>query len=215
MIASYSAAARDAEADELEAKLRAAEVGEIHGTVGCRSIPGAATDATKWSIGLISRPLGDISAHVMKAKLVGLLQSHGPCATTVRHVLLGSCRVVPVPRDLVQIIAAAVGESLARRTAARRPFPLRAAGEPVAIGFWIDAGNDISCFENFALGEVDRLETFHFALGVAPFQSIEPADALHGVVWQGVCGGFFEVVSLGLRKGAHGLPFAPYGFRFA
>ena len=151
----------------------------------------------------------------MKAKLVGLLQSHGPRATTVRHVLLGSCRVVPVPRDLVQIIAAAVGESLARRTAARRPFPLRAAGEPVAIGFWIDAGNDISCFENFALGEVDRLETLHFALGVAPFQSIEPADALHGVVWQGVCGGFFEVVSLGLRKGAHGLPFAPGGFRFA
>ena len=173
------------------------------------SIPGSTTDSTKWAVGLIARPLGYISAHVVETEFVCFSARHRPSATSVRHILPRSCGVVPIPCDLIQIIAPAVGESLSLRPAPSGPIPFGAAGESVAIGTWIDAGDKIPLFIDLTILGVDGLKPLHFAFRVTPFQSLKPTDALCGVVGHCARGRFLQVVSILFRKRAHGLPLAP------
>ena len=75
--------------------------------IGFPSDPGSAANLPRAGLGRSPAPFGDVATHVLKPEFVGFFCADRRRATAINQILAGADRVVPVPRDLVQIITPA------------------------------------------------------------------------------------------------------------
>ena len=133
-------------------------------------------------------------------------------AAAIEEIFAGGGGVVPIPSDLVQIVAAAVGFVGSLGRAAGRPFPLRLGRQAVAIRGGFKGWSAFAGAVNLGIEIIGGAEAVALAFGVAPFHGVVPGDAAHGTVGIRIGWGGREIVAIGHGEFAHGGPLAPGDF---